>query len=196
MPMAALRLETERLLLRQFRDTDIDAYAAMLADPEVMRYIGEGKPLTRDDAWRNMAMVAGHWSLRDYGMWAAEERSSGAFVGRVGLYYPEGWPGQEVGWALARPYWGEGVCVRGSPRVPRARVRDAPLAARDQLDRSRERPLHPARRETRRAPRRRAPGARLEDPVLRDRTERVEAMSSDIQRARIRHLFDTGGDPG
>jgi RimJ/RimL family protein N-acetyltransferase len=114
MPLAATSLETERLLLRQFRDADIDAYAAMLADPEVMRHIGEGKPLTRDDAWRNMAMVAGHWSLRGYGMWAVEERSSGTLVGRVGLYYPEGWPGQEVGWALARPYWGKGYAFEAA----------------------------------------------------------------------------------
>jgi RimJ/RimL family protein N-acetyltransferase len=101
-------LNTERLLLRQFRHDDIDAYAAMCADPEVMRYIGEGKPLSREDAWRNMAMMAGHWTLRGYGMWALEERATGALVGRVGLYYPEGWPGQEVGWMLAREHWGKG----------------------------------------------------------------------------------------
>ncbi|MGE5177505.1 MAG: GNAT family N-acetyltransferase [Bacteroidota bacterium] len=114
MPTAASSLETERLILRQFRDSDIEAYAAMCADPEVMRYIGEGKPLSRDDAWRNMAMVAGHWSLRGYGMWAVEERSTGALVGRVGLYYPEGWPGQEVGWALARPHWGKGFAFEAA----------------------------------------------------------------------------------
>src|SRR5512142_903784 len=114
MPTPASSLETERLLLRQFRDSDIDAYAAMCADAEVMRYIGEGKPLSRDDAWRNMAMVAGHWSLRGFGMWAVEERNTGAFVGRVGLYYPEGWPDREVGWALARPHWGKGYALEAA----------------------------------------------------------------------------------
>jgi RimJ/RimL family protein N-acetyltransferase len=107
-------LITERLLLRPFHQGDLDAYAAMCADPEVMRYIGEGKPLSREGAWRNMAMVAGHWVLRGFGMWAVEERSSGAFVGRVGLHYPEGWPGKEVGWALARPHWGKGYAFEAA----------------------------------------------------------------------------------
>jgi len=107
-------LKTERLLLRQFRHDDIDAYAAMCADADVMRHIGEGKPLSREDAWRNMAMMAGHWTLRGYGMWAVEELSSGSLVGRVGLYYPEGWPGQEVGWMLARPHWGKGYAFEAA----------------------------------------------------------------------------------
>jgi RimJ/RimL family protein N-acetyltransferase len=107
-------LETERLLLRGFRPEDIDAYAAMHADPDVMRYIGEGKPLSREDAWRSMAMLAGHWVLRGYGIWAVEERASGILAGRVGLYYPEGWPGQEVGWTLARPFWGKGYAYEAA----------------------------------------------------------------------------------
>jgi RimJ/RimL family protein N-acetyltransferase len=109
-----LTLETERLLLRHFRSSDLDAFAAMSADPEVMRYLGEGKPLTREDAWRSMAMIAGHWMLRGYGIWAVEEKATGALVGRVGLYYPEGWPGQEVGWALAREHWGKGYAVEAA----------------------------------------------------------------------------------
>ena len=58
-------LETERLRLRMFRETDLDAYAAMSADPEVMRYLGAtGEVLTRLEAWRQMAMFLGHWQLR------------------------------------------------------------------------------------------------------------------------------------
>ena len=107
-------LETPRLLLRPFRDTDLDVYAAIHADPEVMRYLGDGKPLTRDDAWRSMAMMVGHWALRGFGMWAVEEKSTGAMVGRVGLYCPEGWPGQEVGWTLAREHWGKGYAFEAA----------------------------------------------------------------------------------
>jgi RimJ/RimL family protein N-acetyltransferase len=103
-----ITLETARLLLRPFRADDIDAYAAMCADPDVMRYLGDGLPLSREDAWRQMAMLLGHWSLRSFGIWAVEERTGGAFVGRVGLYYPEGWPGREVGWTLAREHWSKG----------------------------------------------------------------------------------------
>jgi RimJ/RimL family protein N-acetyltransferase len=75
----------------------------MCADPEVMRYVGEHGVMNREDAWRQLAMFAGHWQLRGFGMWAVEELGTGAFVGRVGLHYPEGWPDREVAWALAWP---------------------------------------------------------------------------------------------
>jgi RimJ/RimL family protein N-acetyltransferase len=112
-----LTLETERLLLRPLRDDDIDAYAAMCADPEVMRYIGGRTVLSRADAWRQMAMFVGHWQLRGFGMWAVEERASGSFVGRVGLHFPEGWPDRELAWTLARPYWGRGFALEAAQAV-------------------------------------------------------------------------------
>lgn len=55
-------------------------------------------------SWRQLALWRGHWDLRGFGMWALEERASRAFVGRVGLHYPEGWPDREVGWTLARTF--------------------------------------------------------------------------------------------
>jgi RimJ/RimL family protein N-acetyltransferase len=79
-----------------------------------MRYVGERGVLSRDDAWRQMAMLVGHWLLRGFGMWAIEERASGAFVGRVGLHYPEGWPDREVAWALARGFWGRGYAFEAA----------------------------------------------------------------------------------
>src|SRR5262245_7861347 len=111
-------LETERLRLRMFRDGDLDAYAAMSADPEVMRYLGAtGQPLTRPEAWRQMAMLLGHWQLRGYGVWAVEERASGRFLGRIGLFNPEGWPGLECLWTLARGAWGKGYATEGARRA-------------------------------------------------------------------------------
>jgi RimJ/RimL family protein N-acetyltransferase len=107
-------LETQRLLLRPFRDTDLDAYAAMCADPDVMRFVGDRGVLSRDDAWRQMAMLVGHWQLRGFGMWAVEERTTGAFIGRVGLHFPDGWPDREVAWALARSYWGRGFALEAA----------------------------------------------------------------------------------
>src|ERR671931_95599 len=91
-------LETDRLTLRMLRASDLDAYAEMCADPEVMRYIGDGQPLARPLAWRNLAMMVGHWSLRGYGLWAAEERSSGA-VGMPpkGLGRPSSLPSPSCG---------------------------------------------------------------------------------------------------
>jgi RimJ/RimL family protein N-acetyltransferase len=86
----------------------------MCADPEVMRYVGERRTLSRDEACDEMAALAGHWHLRGYGMWAVEERETAGFVGRVGLHYPEGWPDREVAWALPRPYWGKGYAAEAA----------------------------------------------------------------------------------
>ena len=115
---AAERLETERLILRMFREEDFEAYHAKIcADPDVMRYLGDGQPLTRSLAWRQMAMIVGHWRLKGYGMWAVEERSTGDLVGRIGLFSPEGWPGFELGWVLAKASWGRGYATEGARRV-------------------------------------------------------------------------------
>jgi len=123
---AVPRIETPRLLLREFRPDDFDAYAAMMADPDVTRHLGDGRPLGRAEAWRQMAMFAGHWSLRGFGLWAVEERATGAFAGRIGCFEPEGWPGFEIGYTLARPFWGRGYASEGaaaSLRYARAELR-------------------------------------------------------------------------
>jgi RimJ/RimL family protein N-acetyltransferase len=110
-------LETERLRLRMFRESDLDVYARMCADPEIMRYLGEGKPLTRAEAWRSMAGILGHWQLRGYGLWAVEERATGTLIGRIGHIDPEGWPGFELGWMLDRAAWGKGYATEGARRA-------------------------------------------------------------------------------
>ena len=107
-------LHTRRLVLRRFTEQDLDAYAEMCANPEVMRFLGPGKPLSRADAWRQIAFFLGHWELRGYGMWAVEEKESGSFVGRIGFLDPEGWPGFELGWALGREWWGKGFATEGA----------------------------------------------------------------------------------
>ena len=107
-------LETDRLILRMLRPSDLDDYAEMCADPDVMRYIGDGQPLVRSMAWRNLALMLGHWSLRGYGLWGAADRCSGALVGRIGFWNPEGWPGFELGWMLRRSYWGRGYATEGA----------------------------------------------------------------------------------
>jgi RimJ/RimL family protein N-acetyltransferase len=68
-------LETERLRLRPFRLSDFDDYAAMCGDPEVARYLGTR--FSREQSWRHLAFLVGHWKLRGYGMWAVEERETG-----------------------------------------------------------------------------------------------------------------------
>ena len=107
-------LTTPRLRLRAFEPRDVDAYAAMMADPEVTRYIGDGRPLTRADAWRQLATFVGHWALRGFGLWAVEERGTGEFLGRIGCWEPDGWPGFELAYTLARPAWGRGYAREGA----------------------------------------------------------------------------------
>lgn len=107
-------LETDRLLLRPFRASDVDAYSVLCGDPDVMRYIGGGRTLDRADTWRAIATNLGHWELRGYGLWAWEEKSSGQLVGRGGLWNPEGWPGVEAGWMLARGQWGKGFATEAA----------------------------------------------------------------------------------
>ena len=102
-------LATERLLLRPFSASDLVPYAAMCADAEVMRHIGEGGPVGRDVAWRQLAFFLGHWPLRGYGMWAIEH--DGRLIGRAGFINPEGWPGLELGWLLERAAWGNGYAT-------------------------------------------------------------------------------------
>lgn len=109
--MSVPRITTDRLVLRGFDGSDFEPYAAMMADREVTRYLGDGRPLGRIDAWRQLALIVGHWSLRGFGLWAVEERTTGALAGRIGCFEPEGWPGFELGYVLARPFWGHGYAT-------------------------------------------------------------------------------------
>jgi RimJ/RimL family protein N-acetyltransferase len=107
-------LDTPRLRLRPFRHEDLDAYAEICADPEVMRYLGTGVTLSRNDTWRAMAGILGHWQLLGYGMFAMEVRDTGELVGRTGFLDPPGWPGFELGWVLGRPWWGRGYAIEAA----------------------------------------------------------------------------------
>jgi RimJ/RimL family protein N-acetyltransferase len=108
------RLETPRLLLRGFSKSDVEPYVRMMADAEVTRYLGDGRPLDRTDAWRQLALLIGHWELRGFGLWAVEERASGSLIGRIGCHEPEGWPGFELGYVLSRGAWGRGFAREGA----------------------------------------------------------------------------------
>ncbi len=108
------RIETKRLILRGFEEKDLDAYAEMCSDHDVMRYIGTGITLSRVESWRNMAMIMGHWYLRGYGLWAVEERQTGEMIGRIGCWEPEGWVAFEVGWMLRKASWGKGFATEAA----------------------------------------------------------------------------------
>jgi RimJ/RimL family protein N-acetyltransferase len=111
-------IHTERLVMRGFREDDLDELAAISADSEVTRWVGDENGLSRQETWRRMAYWIGHWELRGFGQWALEERETGRLVGRTGLLRPEGWPGLEVGWLVAREHWGRGI----APEAGRAAI--------------------------------------------------------------------------
>jgi len=101
-------------VLRGFTAAHVEPYVRMMADPEVTRFLGDGRPLDRADAWRQLALLIGHWELRGFGLWAVEERASGRFIGRIGCHEPDGWPGFELGYVLAREAWGRGLAREGA----------------------------------------------------------------------------------
>ncbi|HET6397866.1 MAG TPA: GNAT family N-acetyltransferase [Pseudoxanthomonas sp.] len=106
------QLETARLLLRLPQAEDFEAWAAFKADEEANRFIGGTEP--RAVAWRGLAAMVGAWSLRGFAMFSVIEKESGRWVGRVGPWQPEGWPGTEVGWSLVRERWGRGYATEAA----------------------------------------------------------------------------------
>ena len=106
-------LLTERLILRPFEESDLDAYTDLLTTPEVRHSLRLPETVSRREAWLGMAQWRGQWELRATGQFAVEERATGRFVGRAGLHRPEqdDWPGVEVGWALHPDVWGRGYAT-------------------------------------------------------------------------------------
>jgi RimJ/RimL family protein N-acetyltransferase len=108
-------LVTERLRLRSLRKSDLDDYAALRADREVLRYLGgDAEPWDRGRASRHLAFLIGHWPVWGSGMWAVEQRGTGTFLGVVGFAEPEGWPGFELAWTLVRRWWGNGYATEAA----------------------------------------------------------------------------------
>lgn len=107
-------IETHRLFLRPFSQDDIETYAFWLSEKSIMQFIGDGNTRNYKEAWNNLAWICGHYHLRGYSLWAAEEKASGKLIGRIGLFNPEGWPGIEVSWLLSPEHWGKGYATEGA----------------------------------------------------------------------------------
>lgn len=99
-------LETERLRLRPPAEGDVEDRVAFRSGP---RARSVGGRLHRNEVWRGLAVHLGHWALRGCGMWAVDERATGAFGGNAGPRYPEGWPEPEIGWTLPDRAEGRGI---------------------------------------------------------------------------------------
>ena len=101
-----LRLETSRLVLRPPRADDLDAWAEMMLDEPSARFMGGTMP--RAVCWRQLMTMIGAWHAQGFAMFSVIEKESGRWLGRVGPWQPEGWPGSEIGWAIVRQCWGRG----------------------------------------------------------------------------------------
>jgi RimJ/RimL family protein N-acetyltransferase len=105
-------LETERLVLRVPQARDFDGYAELNEDEEAMRFIGGHMP--RAASWRKFLIMPGAWVIQGFAMFSVIEKSSGQWLGQMGPWQPEGWPGTEVGWAFKRSAWGKGFATEAA----------------------------------------------------------------------------------
>nr|WP_302054128.1 GNAT family N-acetyltransferase [Sphingomonas tagetis] len=91
---------------------DLDAWAAFDADPVAMTHLGG--VIERSVAWRQLCAMSGAWDIRGFAMFSVIERATGKWVGRLGPWQPEGWPGTEVGWGVARAFEGTGYAYEAT----------------------------------------------------------------------------------
>lgn len=114
-------IRTDRLLLRRWRAEDVDPFAAMCSDPEVMRYIGSGRTRTRQQAAAAIQAYETMWEEKGYGLFAVELPGSDPLIGFTGLaeptFLPEIMPAVEVGWRFARRSWGNGFATEAARAV-------------------------------------------------------------------------------
>ena len=125
----AVELETERLLLRRWRAEDRAPYAALNADPVVMEHFVA--PLGRAESDDHVDRIDAAFAKHGWGLWAAERRDTGAFIGFIGLGIPPFdaafLPAIEVGWRLAKDHWGRGFAPEGAEEALRFAFEDLAL---------------------------------------------------------------------
>jgi RimJ/RimL family protein N-acetyltransferase len=116
--MSVPELHTDRLLLRDWRESDAAPFAALNADRDVMRHIGSGLPLEREASDELLGRIRADWRAHGFGLWAAElvaDRSLAGFVGlAIPSFLPAVLPAVEVGWRLRRELWGAGLATEGA----------------------------------------------------------------------------------
>jgi ribosomal-protein-alanine N-acetyltransferase len=109
-PFAHAWLETPRLRMRPYRPDDFENFYLLGSDPDVMRYISNGVPRTREEAAGVFPKLVDHWNEHGFGVWVLEDRATGQYLGRCGLrFLPEGTGEIELLYTLMRHAWGRGI---------------------------------------------------------------------------------------
>lgn len=114
-------LATERLILRSFKEDDLEPFFSAMTSDQVRASLHLPDDYSMNTAWNSLLQFTGMWELKGFGQWALEERSTGRFVGRAGLHWrpDDDWPGVEVGWMLAPEVWGSGYAIEAGARAVR-----------------------------------------------------------------------------
>lgn len=107
-------LETERLLVRRFGPDDLEPFAALCADPRVMRYVGDGRPLPRSEVERWIAVCQQKYADRGYGTSAVFEKSTGRFIGYCGVVRAPGNDFDELIYVYHVDTWGSGYATEAA----------------------------------------------------------------------------------
>ncbi len=115
-PLVPESIETPRLILRQFRDSDWSGLLDYLSDPVAVRFTFV-EPLAEEGAKAVIESIADHWQRLGYGPYAVEVKATGQCIGTVGFFYPSHWPEPEIKWALARKFWGQGYAKEAAQAV-------------------------------------------------------------------------------
>lgn len=111
-------IDTPRLVLRRWRDDDVASMAAINADPEVMRWIGDGSIRNEQQTRVAIEALEREWDKHGFGLFAVEVRATAELAGFTGLsipdFLPEVMPTVEIGWRLGHAFWGRGIATEAA----------------------------------------------------------------------------------
>jgi RimJ/RimL family protein N-acetyltransferase len=127
-----ISISTPWLVLRRWREDDVAPMSAINADPEVMRWIGDGSVRDEQQTKASIDAWEREWDRHGFGLFALELRNTGELIGFAGLavpeFLPEVMPAVEIGWRLGRPFWGRGLATEAARAVLRFGLIDRGLA--------------------------------------------------------------------
>lgn len=103
--------QTERLLVRQLSSDDFDDMFAVYSDPEAMRWVDDGQPITQDECRYWIGVTQKNYETRGYGMSAIVLRATGKVIGFCGIVHPSGQEVAEIKYALLQAHWGKGYAT-------------------------------------------------------------------------------------
>lgn len=130
--MTRREITTDRLLLRRWKPEDHAPFAAICADPDVMRHIGTGATRTAAEAAQSIRSFEKEWAERGFGLFAVESRDSGDLLGFTGLswpsFLPEILPSVEIGWRFSKAHWGKGYASEAAAAALSFGVNELALA--------------------------------------------------------------------